>query len=124
MISNDVLKGSRTRLTKFRENLRQYKNKWKDYEKVDGTQFENDIKNTFDELIYSSEQILWDIETFYVLLEVQTRKLDMIMKFLYQSPHIMNNPNVKNEFDKDFLNWKEKAANEMKSLMTYHKHEP
>ena len=124
MISNDVLKGSRTRLTKFRENLRQYKNKWKDYEKVDGTQFENDIKNTFDELIYSSEQILWDIETFYVLLEVQTRKLDMIMKFLYQSPHIMNNSNVKNEFDKDFLNWKEKAANEMKSLMTYHKHEP
>ena len=123
MISIDLLKGTRTHLTKSRENLTKYENKWKNYEKVDETQFEKDIQNTFDELIYRSKQLLWDIETLYILQAVQTEKLDMIMKFLYQSPHIMDNPSVKNEFDKDFINLKKKAAEEMESLMTYHRHE-
>ncbi|MGZ5547184.1 MAG: hypothetical protein ACXWFZ_04470 [Nitrososphaeraceae archaeon] len=64
MINNDVLKLARTRLTKFRETLTEYENKWKNYEKGYGTQFEKDVTNTFDELIYSSKRLISEIEMF------------------------------------------------------------
>ena len=60
---------------------------------------------------------------FYLLQEVQIGEINMLIKFLYQLPHIVNNPTLKNEFDNDLRNLKEKYAKEMKSLMTYYNHE-
>ena len=47
----------------------------------------------------------------------------MLMKFLYQSHNIVNNPTVKNEFDKDLIKLKEKYVKKIESLMRYYNHE-
>ena len=79
MINNDVLKLARTRLTKFRETLTEYETKWKNHEKGYGTQFEKDVTNTFDELIYSSKRLIWGRNVLYT-----TRNSNRGNKYAYE----------------------------------------
>ena len=69
-------------LEKLRENLTEYENKWKNYAIKYWNKFENDIKNTFDELIHSFKNLSWELETFSTMHEYQTARINLLMKFL------------------------------------------
>src|SRR5215211_2265080 len=98
MINDDLLTSIRTRLTHSRQDLN-YENMWREYEKKEPTVFKNDVEDTSKSLINNLKLLLWEVELFCIRHEILKEEVNVLKRFLYQSPHIKNNPTLKNQFD-------------------------
>jgi hypothetical protein len=117
--NDNILTGIRTRLTQSREDLTKYENLWKDYDRRELTFFTNDVQITFEEVIFNLEKLLWEVEALCISHESLKGEVDILFKYLYRSPHILNNQTLKNELDNELRNLKEKNITQIESFMKY-----
>jgi hypothetical protein len=99
ILNDDPLTSIRTRLTHSREDLTKYENIWKEYKRREPDVFKNDIEYSFKSLIDNFKLLLWEVELFCIRHEILKEVINVLERFLYQSPHIANNPTMKNQFD-------------------------
>jgi hypothetical protein len=115
MLDDDSLTSIRTRLTQSREDLSIYENIWREYEKREPTI--KDVEYSFKSLLGNVKLLLYDVELFCIRHEILKEEVNVLERFLYQSPHVTNNPTLKNQLDKE-LNELEKRLNvEYKSFL-------
>jgi hypothetical protein len=119
MTKDDILTQTRTRLTRYREDLATYENLWTEYQKREPSVFKNDVKNTFTELLYNFKQLLWEVELYCISHETLQEQVNILQKFLLQSPHILNNSTVKNELDNELRILLEKYETQSRSFLRY-----
>ena len=106
MINDDLLTSIRTRLTQSREDLTNYENMWREYEKREPTVFKNDVEDTSKSLINNLKLLLWEVELFCIRHEILKEEVNVLKRFLYQSPHIANNPTLKNQLNNELIDLK------------------
>ena len=119
MINDDLLTSIRTRLTQSREDLTNYENIWREYEKREPTIFQNDIEYSFKGLINNFKLLLWEVELFCIRHEILKEEVNVLKKFLYQSPHIANNPTLKNQLDNELMDVEKRLNFEIKSFLKH-----
>jgi len=119
MLNDDPLTSIRTRLTQSREDLTKYENIWKEYKRRDPNVFKNDIEYSFKALIDNFKLLLWEVELFCIRHEILKEEVSILERFLYQSPHIANNPTLKNQFDNELINLEKRLNIEYKSFLKH-----
>lgn len=119
MLNDDPLTSIRTRLTQSREDISKYENIWKEDKRIEPSVFQNDIENSFKGLIYNFKLLLWELELFCIRHEILKEEVDVLKKFLYYSPHIANNPMLKNQLDNELINLEKRLNIEFKSFLKH-----
>jgi hypothetical protein len=119
MLNDDPLTSIRTRLTQSREDISKYENIWKEDKRIEPGVFKNDIENSFKGLIYNFKLLLWELELFCIRHEILKEEVDVLKKFLYYSPHIANNPMLKNQLDNELINLEKRLNIEFKSFLKH-----
>lgn len=119
MINDDLLKSIRTRLTQIREDLTKYENIWRKYNRREPNVFKNDIEYSFKGLIDNFKLLLWEVELFCIRHEILKEEVNILKKFLYQSPHIANNATLKNQFDNELMDLEKRLNVEYKSFLKH-----
>ncbi|HJU59364.1 MAG TPA: hypothetical protein VJ583_06420 [Nitrososphaeraceae archaeon] len=119
MSNVDPLSNIRTRLTHSREDLTNYENMWREYNKRESTIFNNDIEYTFKSLINNLKLLLWEVELFCIRHEILKEEVNVLERFVYQSPHIANNPTLKNQLDNELKDLKKRINVEYKSFLKH-----
>jgi hypothetical protein len=119
MINDDLLTSIRTRLTQIREDLTKYENIWREYNRRETNVFKNDIEYSFKGLIDNFKLLLWEVELFCIRHEILKEEVNILKKFLYQSPHIANNTTLKNQFDNELMDLEKRLNVEYKSFLKH-----
>jgi hypothetical protein len=119
MINDDLLTSIRTRLTQIREDLTKYENIWREYNRREPNVFKNDIEYSFKGLIDNFKLLLWEVELFCIRHEILKEEVNILKKFLYQSPHIANNTTLKNQFDNELMDLEKRLNVEYKSFLKH-----
>ncbi len=119
MLNDDPLTSIRTRLTQSREDISKYENIWKEDKRIEPSVFKNDIENSFKGLIYNFKLLLWELELFCIRHEILKEEVNVLKKFLYYSPHIANNPTLKNQLDNELINLEKRLNIEFKSFLKH-----
>lgn len=119
MINDDLLTSIRTRLTLIREDLTKYENIWREYKRREPNVFKNDIEYSFKGLIDNFKLLLWEVELFCIRHEILKEEVNILKKFLYQSPHIANNTTLKNQFDNELMDLEKRLNVEYKSFLKH-----
>lgn len=119
MINDDLLTSIRTRLTQIREDLTKYENIWGEYNRREPNVFKNDIEYSFKGLIDNFKLLLWEVELFCIRHEILKEEVNILKKFLYQSPHIANNATLKNQFDNELMDLEKRLNVEYKSFLKH-----
>ena len=119
MLNDDPLTSIRTRLTQSREDISKYENIWIEDKRIEPGVFKNDIENSFKRLIYNFKLLLWELELFCIRHEILKEEVDILKKFLYQSPHIANNTTLKNQFDNELMDLEKRLNVEYKSFLKH-----
>ena len=119
MLNDDPLTSIRTRLTQSREDLTNYENMWKEYEKREPIFFKKDVEYTFKGLIDNFKLLLYEVELFCIRHEILKEEVNVLERFLYQSPNIANNPTLKNQFDDELKDLEKRLNIEYKSFLRH-----
>ena len=119
MINDDLLTSIRTRLTQSREDLTNYENMWREYEKREPTVFKNDVEDTSKSLINNLKLLLWEVELFCIRHEILKEEVNVLKRFLYRSPPIANNPTLKNQLNNELIDLEKKLNVEYKSFLKH-----
>ncbi|HET8857090.1 MAG TPA: hypothetical protein VFM28_06150 [Nitrososphaeraceae archaeon] len=119
MINDDLLTSIRTRLTQIREDLTKYENIWREYNRREPNVFKNDIEYSFKGLIDNFKLLLWEVELFCIRHEILKEEVNILKKFLYQSPHIANNTTLKNQFDNELMDLEKRLNVEYRSFLKH-----
>lgn len=119
MINDDPLTSIRTRLTQSREELTKYENIWREYKRRESNVFQNDIEYSFKGLIDNFKLLLWEVELFCIRHEILKEEVNILKRFLYQSPHIANNETLKNQFDDELMDLEKRLNVEYKSFLKH-----
>ena len=119
MENEDMLISARNRVTQYREKITKYGNIWKEYQSREPTYFKKDVENTFTDLLYNFKNLMNETELLWISHETLKERVYILENYLSHSPHIEDNPNMRQKFYNELKNLKDRYVTQCNSFLKY-----